>query len=170
MVDTPNTPSPVAPRGTDREVRRSAQQQHAAQAVQEAATLIPPRGEEKAAQIAANKRKEVARFGTQNRAKVKQAENREAAAEQDRKLAGVIALQQAKLVPGQQVDARTARLVAKAQDREERDTITTAAQAAGIAVRDVLRGNRPLRNKRSVNRRIAAHNARQAAADAKAAQ
>ncbi len=164
MVDTTNTPSPVAPRGTDREVRRSAQQRHAAQAVKEAATLTPPKGEAKAAAIKANKAKELARFGSSSRTKVRQAENREAAAAQDRRLAGVEVLQQAKLVPGQQVDARTARLVAKAQDKEERDTIGRAARAAGIAVQDVLRGNRPLRNKRSISRRIAQHNAANAAA------
>jgi len=164
MVD--NTAPQVSPRGTDRVRRRAAQEAHAAQAVNEAATLQPLRGEAKAAAIAANKAKEVARFGGQSPTKARQAENRAAAVEQDRRFAGAEVLQRAKLEPGAQVDHRTARLVAKAQDREERDTIGKAARAAGIAVQDVLRGNRPLRTKRSISRRVAAHNARQAAADA----
>lgn len=163
MADLDNI-SPVAPRGTDRVRRRAAQAEHAEQATVEAATLQPPRGEEKAAAIAANKAAEVARFGGgPNRAKVRQAENREAALEQDRQFAGAPTLQQFNLVPGQQVDHRTARLIAKAADREARDQITEAAKAAGKAVYQSL-SDKAASNKNSVFRKVARQAAKVAAA------
>lgn len=155
----------VAPRGTDRVRRREAQAQHAEQAVQEAATLIPPRGEEKVRKIAENKAAEDKRNAGQSPTKARQAANRAEALEQDRAFAGVEVLQRAALVPGQQVDARTARLVAKASDREERDFIRDAAKAAGFAVHETLKG-RPSQNTRTVHAKIAQHNARNAAARA----
>lgn len=162
MADTNNI-SPVTPRDTDRVRRRADQAAHAAQAVQEAATLQPPRGEEKARQIAANKQADNARFGGENRAKVRQAENRVAAAAQDAQFAGVTAFHQAKLVPGQQVDHRTARLIAKAADREARDQITEAAKAAGKAVYQSL-SDKAASNKNSVFRKVARQAAKVAAA------
>jgi hypothetical protein len=162
MADTDNI-SPVAPRGTDRVRRRAAQAEHAERATVEAATLQPPRGEEKVAAIAANKAAEVARFGNApNRAKVRQAENREAALEQDRQFSGAPALQQFNLVPGQQVDHRTARLIAKAADREARDQITDAAKAAGKAVFQSL-SDKAASNKNSVFRKVARQAAKVAA-------
>lgn len=159
MVDLDNI-SPVAPRGTDRVRRRAAQAEHAERATVEAATLQPLRGEEKVAAIAANKAADVARFGGgENRAKVRQAENRVAAAAQDAAFAGVTAFQKANLVPGQQVDHRTARLIAKAADREARDQITDAAKAAGKAVFTTL-SDKAASNKRSVFRRVAEHNSK----------
>lgn len=165
MADTNNT-SPVMPRGTDRVRRRADQAAHAAQAVKEAATLQPPRGEEKARRIAANKQADNARFGGENRAKVRQAENRVAAAAQDAQFSGVTAFQRANLVPGQQVDHRTARLLAKAADREARDQITDAAKAAGKAVYQTL-SDKVAGNKRSIFRRVADQAARVAAATPK---
>lgn len=161
MADTDKI-SPVMPRGTDRVRRRAAQAEHAERATVEAATLQPPRGEEKAAAIAANKAKETARFGGENRAKVRQAENREAALEQDRQFAGAPTLQQFNLVPGQQVDHRTARLIAKAADRGARDQITEAAKAAGKAVFQTL-SDKAASNKNSVFRKVARQAAKIAA-------
>jgi hypothetical protein len=159
MADT-DIVSPVAPRSTERVRRRADQAAHAEQAVVEAATLTPPRGEAKKAVIAANKAAEIARFGPgENRAKVRQAENREAAAVQDATFAGVTAFQRANLVPGQQVDHRTARLIAKAADREARDQITDAAKAAGKAVFQTL-SDKVVSNKRSIFRKVAQHNAK----------
>lgn len=154
MADTNNV-SPAAPRGTERVRRRAEQAAHAEQAVVEAATLIPPRGEEKAAAIAANKAAEIARFSSgENRAKVRQAENRAAAVAQDAELAKATVFQKANLIPGQQVDHRTARLLAKAADREARDQITDASKAAMKAVYQTL-SDKAASNKRSVFRKVA---------------
>jgi hypothetical protein len=162
MADTNNV-SPVAPRGTERVRRRADQAAHAEQAVVEAATLQPLRGEEKVAAIAANKAADVARFGGgENRAKVRQAENRVAAAAQDAEFAGVTAFQKANLVPGQQVDHRTARLIAKAADREARDRNTEAAKAAGKAVFQTL-NDRVVGGRQSIHRKIAKQAAKVAA-------
>lgn len=161
MVDTQNTAvSPVAPRGTDRVRRRAAQAAHAEQAQEEAATLVPPRGEEKAKQIAANKAKVVARFGEQSPAKVKQAENKAQAQVEDRLYAGAPVLQASRLEPGQQVDNLTARRMAKAADRSDRDEITAAAKAAGSAVFQTLKGRASHINRRSVHRKVAQQQAK----------
>lgn len=171
MVDIPNTPqNHLQPRGTDRVRRREAQAKHAEQAVVEAANLVPPKGDEKAAQIAANKAKEVARFGGQSPAKAKQAEHRQQAQVQDAEFSGVNVIAEANLIPGQQVDARTARLFAKAHDRQERDVVTQAAKAAGVAVFDTLKGQRPLRDRHTRQRHIAQHNNRVALAAAAKAE
>lgn len=153
--------SPVAPRGTDRVRRRAAQTANAEQAQREAIELQPLKGEAKKAAIAANKSQEIARFGPGvNRAKVRQAENRVAAAKQDEQFAGAqTAFQKLNLVPGQQVDHRTARLLAKAADKEARDQITDAAKAAGKAVFQSL-SDKVASNKRSIFRKVAQHNAR----------
>lgn len=156
----PNDTPAVAPRGTDRVRRRADQAAHAKQAVDEAAKLTPPRGEEKTRQIAENKAKELARFGESGttRRKTLQAEHREQALAQDARPTQS-PLQLAKLVPGQQVDHRTARLLAKAADKEARDEISDAARAAGRAVHTTLSG-KVAGNPRSVFRRVAAHNAK----------
>lgn len=169
MVETPNTQSQVAPRGTDRVRRRAAQAAHAEQATKEAATLQPLRGDEKKAAIEANKAKEIARFGTQPQAKVKQAENRAQAKKEDRLYAGAPVLQAAKLEPGTQVDNLTARRMAKAADRADRDEITAAAKAAGSAVFQTLKGRQSHVNRRSVYRKVA-QQAAKVAAHATAAQ
>lgn len=159
MVDLPNTqPNHLQPKGTDRVRRRAAQAAHAEQAVAEAATLVPPQGDEKAAIIAANKAKELARFGGQSQVKVKQAENRAAALVQDAEFSGVETFAKAKLVPGEQVDHRTARLFAKAHDRDERDINRLAAKAAGVAVFGALNG-KATHDQHTRARRIAQHNA-----------
>lgn len=157
---TTDVPSQVAPRGTDRVRRRAAQEAAKVTAQNEAATLIPPRGEEKKRLIAKNKADELARFGPSKstRTKALQAENRDKALVQDRELAFVKPSPLARLEPGQQVDARTARLLAKQGDREERDNIEKAAKAAGVAVRNTLHG-RPAHDRRSTARRVAQHNA-----------
>lgn len=155
MVDTPNNVSPVAPRGTDRVRRRAAQAAHAEQAQVEAATLVPPRGQAKLDAIAANKAQVVARFGEQSPAKVKQAENKAQAQKEDRLYAGAPVLQASRLEPGQQVDNLTARRMAKAADRADRDEITAAAKAAGSAVFQTLKGRQSHINRRSVHRKVA---------------
>lgn len=162
----PTDQNQVSPRSTDRTRRRAAQAKHAEQAQVEAATLTPPRGEEKAKQIAANRAAEIARFGASGttRRQTLQAENREAAKAQDAQFAGATVLQQAKLVPGQQVDHRTARMFAKAQDRADRDENRKAARAAGTAVLEVLDGRGDRGSKTSVHRKAARQAAKVAAA------
>lgn len=170
-MTTNDTPSQVAPRGTDRVRRRAAQEAAKVQEQQEAATLIPPRGAEKQQMIEANKAKDLARFGPTkaSRTKTLQAENRAKALLQDRELAAPKPSPLARLEPGQQVDARTARLLAKQSDRDERDNIEKAAKAAGVAVRNTLHG-RPGHDRRSTARRVAQHNALNAKTTAAATQ
>lgn len=160
MVDTPQT----SPRGTDRIRRRAAQAEHKVQASLEAAALTAPEGPEKVAAI--EKNKQIARFGAAEAAaaggirKVRQARNRQRAEEESASLGAVelSAPRAPKLIPGQQVDLRTANLQAQADDISERDYTTEAAREAGLAVRDTLRG-KPLRDRHNRSRHIARHNA-----------
>ena len=167
MVDTQNPVSPVAPRGTDRVRRRAAQAAHAEQAKVEAATLQPLKGDEKTAAIAANKAKELARFGGESQTTGKQAENKVQALKEDALYAGAPVLKASRLEPGQQVDNLTARRMAKAADRAERDVHILAAKAAGSAVFRTLEGRAAATGRPSVHRKIAQQAAKVAAQAAK---
>ncbi len=119
--------------------RKAAQQAHAERAVVEAATLLPPQGEEKAALLEENKARDLARFGTSR------AEGIEIAQTANRSAAELEALQlQTKptavpvLIPGQQVSLQTANLLARQADAAEINAIDNAARASAKAVRTVL--------------------------------
>lgn len=165
---TENAPQ-MSPRGTDRVRRRAAQAENAEKAKAEIANLASPEGPEKKAAIAANKTK-VAKFGASPGGvrKAKQAAHREQADAEPAKLRPP-APTLPPLTPGQQVDLRTANRVAQLNDISERDYETEAARAAGLAVRDTLRG-KPLRDRHSRSRHIAQHNAKVAAREAAAAK
>lgn len=68
----------------------------------------------------------------------------------------------ANLRPGEQVDARTARLYMRQQGRQQRDEVLVAATMAGRAVRDVLNGRDPGRSTGTRFKKAARH-AKQAA-------
>lgn len=123
----------------ERTRRRAIQQAHAAQAVTEAATLLPLRDEEKAALIEENKARDLARFGSSA------AEAKEIAQTANRNAAELEAAQlQLKptpvpvLIPGQQVSLQTANLLARQADAAEINGINDAARASAKAVRDTL--------------------------------
>lgn len=155
----------TSPRGTDRVRRRSTQKTHAEQAINEAAKLVSPNTPEKAERIKQAK-VEQAKVGEKPGGvrKVKQERNRERAATE------ITTIQTQPvtaplLTPGAQVDLQTANRMARANSLEEKDYIVSAAQAAGLAVRQRLSGQ-PLRGRHNRSRYIAQHNARVAAAEA----
>ncbi len=149
----------TSPRGTDRRRRRADQAKHAEQANAEIQTLTSPQSEEKAAAVArvAERDKQVTTTPGGVR-KVRQAVNR-AKAEAEPVSLPSPQTKVPRLVPGQQVDLRTANLKAQADDVSERDFAQRAAEEAGIAVRSTLRGT-PLRDRHNRSRHIAEHNAR----------
>ncbi len=119
--------------------RKATQQAHAEQAVVEAATLLPPQGEEKATLLEENRARDLARFGGSR------AEGIEIAQTANRSAAELEALQlQVKptaapvLIPGQQVSLQTANLLARQADAAEINAINDAARASAKAVRDTL--------------------------------
>jgi Xaa-Pro aminopeptidase len=154
---TPET----SPRGTERVRRRAAQNLHAAQAKAEGANLTSRKSPEKTAAIAKAKEAQVARFGptAATRRQAVQTENKVKADREAATLAAAPEVNRPKLVPGEQPSLLTLRRMAKANDKEERDDIRRAATAAGIAVRDTLKGL-PMRDRHSRFKRIAQHEAR----------
>ena len=158
-------------RGADRVRRRAAQAQAKVTAQAEVAALTSPNTPEKEAAIEANKKADVARFGTtaRTRRQRKQAEHKAQGEAELLKIAAAPPTPLAKLTPGQQVDNLTARRMAKLQSEGERDYNREAAKAAGLAVLETLKG-RPSRDRHTRQRRIAQHNARQAKLTAAAAQ
>ena len=131
-------------RGTDRVRRRRAQADAVVKADKEAASLASPGGPEKDAAIAANK-------AAENRTKA----DKEAATLPEAPAETPLV----RLKPGQQADLVTANHLARIHDEEARDYERAAANAAGLAVHETLRG-RPLRGKHNRSRYIAAHNAK----------
>lgn len=159
----------TSPRGTDRVRRRKTQAENAEKAKVEIASLASPEGPDKQAAIAAKTAK-VARFGASPGGvrRARQIIHREQAEAEPAKLA-TTPVSAPRLVPGEQVSLRTANLVAQASDVSEKDFETEAARAAGVAVRDTLRG-KPLRDRHNRSRHIAQHNAKVAAREAAAAK
>jgi hypothetical protein len=158
----------TSPRGTDRIRRRASQQAHAARAQTEVAELTSRDTPEKRAAIEAGK-VQVARFGVSPGGirKVRQAANK-AAAEVEQGLLPELRLTNPTLVPGAQVSLLHANRRAKVDDVSEQDFVREAGKAAGLAVRETLRG-RPLRDKHNRSRHIALHNAKVDAAQRAAA-
>ena len=144
-------------RGTDRVRRRRAQADAVVKADKEAASLASPGGPEKDAAIAANKaaeKEKVARFASEGttRRKAAQAANRTKADKEAATLPEAPAeTPLVRLKPGQQADLVTANHLARIHDEEARDYERAAANAAGLAVHETLRG-RPLRGKHNRSR------------------
>jgi hypothetical protein len=169
MVDITESPTNLIPRGTDRVRRRAKQAEAVVISEKEIAELVSPSGPEKVAAIEAAQTRDKLRFTDNPKGKIRkvlQAEHRVLA---DAEAAAVAAAPPTPLAvfrPGQQVDHRTARAFMKANSRRERDVALEAAKgaakAAGNAVLDTLKGQRPATVTR--HRKRAQHAAKVAAA------
>lgn len=165
-VEAAKNNTQLVPRGTDRVRRRTQQAEAKVKEREEVANLTSPSGPEKDAAIAANKAKRKETFGTTNRDRriVEQTLHKRQAEAEAARVSSAVPTILATLQPGQQVDHVTARRFMKERNTESRDENRQAAQAAAVAVRDVLNG-RPTSATRT--RKAAKHAAAQAAANAK---
>lgn len=170
MADAAPPPKPAYRESAERVRRRATQASNAKQADVEAATLVPPQGDEKKVAIAENKARDIAKFGGKGkseRAKIVQADNKAAADVQDMLSPAPAAPPTVALVPGTTPSLLDQRRFNKAHSNAERDEINDAARAAGRAVRDTLNGRSP-RDRHTRQRRIEQANAAMAAARVKA--